>query len=157
MKPDDVPEAARDLMDEYAERIDSNRLEEWLDLFADEARYQIIPRENVEQNLPISIMLCTNKRMLIDRIMSLRNANEYNLHYDRHIIGRVRVKPKGEGTWRLDANYAVYQTTLEGRSSLFSVGQYCDTVRLDGDRLLFTEKLVIVDSFAVPTLLATPL
>ena len=88
--------------------------------------------------------------------LPLRQANEYNLHYDRHMISNVRIRPKDEGLWRIDANYAVFQTNLEGRSTLFSVGRYQDSVRQDGGTLRFVEKLVIMDTFAVPTLLATP-
>jgi hypothetical protein len=80
-----VREAAEELMSDYAELIDADRLEEWLELFTEDAVYQVLPRENVEQNLPVSLMLCTNKNMLRDRVVSLRNANEYNLHYDRHL------------------------------------------------------------------------
>ena len=152
-----IAEAAAELMDEYVERIDSDRLEEWLDLFTEDASYQVLPRENLEQGLPASLMLCTSKNMLRDRIVSLRNANLYNPHYDRHLVSGVRVKPDSEGVWQLTANYAVYQSTLEGQSRLFSVGAYRDQVRMEGARLLFSKKLVIVDTFAVPSMLATPL
>jgi hypothetical protein len=37
------------------------------------------------------------------------------------------------------------------------VGRYRDRVRWDGERLVLVEKLVVMDTFAVPTLLATPL
>jgi anthranilate 1,2-dioxygenase small subunit len=157
MNPAHVHAAATELMHEYAERIDSDRLEEWIDLFTDDAQYRIIPRENVEQNLPAPIILCTNKNMLRDRIVSLRNANAYNFHYDRHFISNIRVSPASEGVWQVRANYASYQTTLDGQSRLFSIGRYRDKVRMEGDQLLFSEKLVIVDTFSVPTLLATPL
>jgi anthranilate 1,2-dioxygenase small subunit len=157
MNPSAVREMANDLMDEYAERIDANRLEEWLDLFTEDATYQIIPRENFDRGLPVSIMLCTNKNMLRDRIVSLREANEYNLHYDRHIVGNVRVREHHEGCWRLEANYAVFQINLEGQARLFAVGRYFDEVRYEGARLLFCKKQAVLDAFSVPTLLATPL
>jgi anthranilate 1,2-dioxygenase small subunit len=157
MNLSDLRDMANDLMDEYAERLDSNRLEEWLDLFTEDAAYQIIPRENFDRGLPVSIMLCTNKNMLRDRIVSLREANEYNLHYDRHIVGNVRVKERQGETWRLEANYAVFQINLEGQARLFAVGRYLDEVRLEGGRLLFCKKQAVLDAFSVPTLLATPL
>jgi anthranilate 1,2-dioxygenase small subunit len=150
-------EAAQELMDDYASLIDADRLEDWLDLFTEDASYRAMPRENVEQNLPLPLMLCTNKNMLRDRIVSLRQANEFNPHYDRHLISNVRIRLSSEGVWRLDANYAVFQTSLEGRSHLFNVGCYRDSVREEGGRLRISEKLVIMDTFAVPTLLATPL
>lgn len=157
MNPAQVHAAVTELMSEYAECIDSDRLEEWTELFTEDAKYLIIPRENVEQNLPAPIILCTSRNMLRDRIVSLRSANEYNLHYDRHIVSHPRVKPLGDNVWSVEANYAVYQTNMEGVSKLFSVGRYQDKVRLQGDRFLFSEKNIIVDSFSIPTLLATPL
>ena len=144
------------LLDEYLDCIDSDRLEEWLELFTDDATYQVLPRENAEQNLPASLILCTSRKMLRDRIVSLRNANEYNPHYDRHFVSNVRVRPDGDG-WHLSANYVVYQTSHEGQSRLFSVGGYQDQVVRDGGQLRFRRKLVIVDTFAVPSMLATPL
>jgi anthranilate 1,2-dioxygenase small subunit len=157
MNLSEVREAANDLMTEYVERIDGDRLEEWLDLFTEDASYTVIPRENVEQNLPAAIILCPNKNVLRDRISSLRNANEFNLHYDRHLVSGIRVRPHAENVWYLEANYAVFQTTLEGQTKLFSVGRYRDKIRLDAGNLLFCEKYVVVDTFSIPTLLATPL
>jgi anthranilate 1,2-dioxygenase small subunit len=157
MKDASITEQAAELMDEYVELIDADRLEEWIELFTEEATYQVLPRENLEQKLPASLMLCTSKNMLRDRIVSLRNANLYNPHYDRHLVSAVRVKAQSEGVWQMTANYAVYQTTLEGHSHLFSVGGYRDKLRMDGGRLRFSEKLVIVDTYAVSSMLATPL
>lgn len=162
MSPDRVSRAgmrelAQQLMDEYAERIDDDRVEAWIDLFAEDGRYRVLPKENFDLDLPVCLMLCTNKDMIRDRVVALRNANEYNLHHDRHLVGNVRVKPAADGLWQLDANYAVFQTDLEGHSRLFSVGRYRHGVRLEGDALRLVDALVIVDTFAVPTLLATPL
>jgi len=149
-------EAGVDLLDEYAARIDDDRLEEWLDLFAEDCCYRIVPRENHDQDLPLPIVLCPNKNVLRDRIVSLRHANKFNLHYDRHMISGVRASAEGDGV-RIEANFVVYQTSLEGESQLFAVGRYRDRARAERGRLLFVEKLVILDSFAVPHLIATPL
>ncbi|HEX2199229.1 MAG TPA: aromatic-ring-hydroxylating dioxygenase subunit beta [Burkholderiales bacterium] len=150
-------EAIRELLDEYAERIDAERYEDWLELFTEDSVYQVIPRENVEQNLPASLIYCNSKNVLRDRIVSLLNANEYNPHYDRHMISGVRIVEQDEGLWQVSANYAVFQTSHEGQSRLFSVGRYADKIVRQNDRLLFREKRVIVDNFSVPSMLATPL
>lgn len=148
---------ANELMADYADLIDADRLEDWLGLFTEDARYDVVPRENVEQGLQVSLMVCANKAQLRDRIAALRNANEYNLHYDRHLVSSVRVRPAADGTLEIGANYAVFQTNLEGQSRLFSVGRYQDRARLENGRLLLCDKKVIVDTYSVPTLLATPL
>jgi anthranilate 1,2-dioxygenase small subunit len=157
ISPVALRDAAEDLMTEYAELIDSDRLEEWLRLFAEESVYQILSRENEDLGLPAPLMLCANKNMLRDRVVALRNANEYNIHYDRHLISGVRIRPAQGRLYNLHASYVVYQTSQEGQSSLFSVGRYRDKVRLEGGKLVFVEKTVIVDTFSVTPLLATPL
>lgn len=157
MNSAEAKEAAAELLNEYVDRIDSDRLEDWLELFTEDAIYTIIPRENVEQNLPAALIDCPNKNVLRDRIVSLRNANEYNLHYDRHMVSAIRVRPDGAGEWTLEANYVVYQTTLEGQSKLFGIGRYIDRLRNVNGSLLFCKKYIILDTFSVPTLLATPL
>jgi anthranilate 1,2-dioxygenase small subunit len=152
-----IREEIRDLLDEYADCIDAERYDDWLKLFTEDSLYQIIPRENVEQNLPASLVYCTSKNLLRDRITSLLNANEYNPHYDRHIISGVRITEERDGSWRVAANYAVFQTNVEGQSRVFSVGRYADQVVRQDGRLLFKEKRVMVDTYSVPSMLATPI
>ena len=153
----DAKEACSDLLAEYAYLIDADRLEVWLDLFADECTYQIVPRENYVRGLPLQLMLCENKNMLRDRVISLRQANIYNIHVDRHLISAIRYCGEDNGVHTVEANYAVFQTNQDGQSRLFSVGRYLDTVVDDDGTFKFKDKLVIADTASVPTLLATPL
>jgi len=153
----DRREQAVELLFEYVARLDADRLEDWLDLFAEDASYQVVPRENVEQGLPASVILCTNKNMLRDRIVSLREANEYNLHYGRHLVSAPRVSALGADRVRLRATYSVFQTDLEGNSRLFAVGEYDDEIAFAGGTPLFAKKYVVLDSYCVPNLLAVPL
>ena len=146
-----------DLLAEYGFLIDSDRLEEWLELFVEDCVYRIVPRENHVRGLPLALMLCENKNMLRDRVRALRSANIYNIHVDRHLISGTRYRGEVEGVHLVEAGYAVFQTDQDGRSRLFSVGQYQDRVVFEGGAPRFKEKLVIADTAAVPTLLATPL
>jgi anthranilate 1,2-dioxygenase small subunit len=56
-------------------------------LFAAVCRYQIIPREKADLGMPAGLIFCDSRAMLEDRIMALREANKYNIHWDRHVIG----------------------------------------------------------------------
>ena len=152
-----IEKAADDLMATYADCIDDGRFADWLELFTEDASYKVVARDNLDRGLPASMVLCTNKNMIRDRIAALLGATKYNFHYDRHVVGQLRVRPRADNEWEARGSYAVFQTTHEGRSSLFSVGRYDDRVRMEGDRLLFCEKTVVVDTFAIPGLLATPL
>lgn len=151
-------EAIQDLMVEYGMLLDEDRLEDWLELFAETCSYTVISRENVEQNLPQVLMLCDNKDMLRDRISAYREVNEYNFHSDCHIIGGLRFQgPNMHDLWRIEASYSLFQTDVEGVSRLFSVGRYDNIVLFEGGRPRLQAVRVIVDTAAIPTLLATPI
>ena len=78
-------------------------------------------------------------------------------HYDRHLLSCVRHLGEKDGIHHVEAAFAVYQTSTEGVTRLFSVGKYVDRIVRRGDRFLFADKTVVVDTAAVPTLLATPI
>lgn len=145
------------LLAEYGWLIDEGRFDDWLDLFAEDCVYKVVPRENLAFGLPGCLMLCESKDMLRDRVMALREANKFNIHVPRHMIGLPRVTRGPADVLAVEAAYTVYQSDQEGESRLYSVGCYLDRVSTAGGVLRFKEKLVIVDSFAIPSLLATPL
>jgi anthranilate 1,2-dioxygenase small subunit len=155
--PDVIRHAASDLMAEYGLLIDEDRLEDWVELFAEDCDYKVVTRENVEQGLPNILIWCDNKDMLRDRIASYRDVNEYNLHWDRHIIGLPRFCGEAAGVWTLEASYSLFQTDLEGASRLFSAGRYRIEFRMDGEAARIKTATVIADTGLIPTLLASPI
>ena len=146
--------AVHDLLAEYGALIDLAKFDEWLDLFAEECRYQVLPRENFDRGLPAALVYCDSRAMLEDRIRALREANKYNIHIDRHVIGLPRIFDNG---LEVEAPFAVYQTDQEGETRLFATGLYRDRLEISGLRLQIRDKLILLDTFAVPSLLATPL
>jgi anthranilate 1,2-dioxygenase small subunit len=157
MVPTQVREALADLMGEYALLIDEDRLEDWVELFDEACDYRVVTRENVEQNLPNVLMWCDNKDMLRDRVESYRHVNEYNLHYDRHVLGPLRFTERKGSAWCFELSYSLFQTELEGASRLFSVGRYCVQARVEGSVARLKSVTVIADTGLVPSLLATPI
>ena len=143
-----------DLIAEYGALIDMAKFDEWLYLFAEECRYQIVPRENFDRGLPAALVFCDSRAMLEDRIRALREANKYNIHTDRHVIGLPRIV--GDGLI-VEAPFAVFQTDQEGETRLFATGLYRDRLQILGRGLKIRDKLILLDTFAVPSLLATPL
>jgi anthranilate 1,2-dioxygenase small subunit len=137
--------------------IDDGLFDEWLDCFEDSSRYVVIPRENRIRGLPGGLMHCENKARLTDRITSLRHANKVNPHFDRHIMGGSLITSVHEQVVSAQSNFLVVQTDLSGASKLFCAGCYEDKIALRGDREKLVERYVVVDTFSVPTMLATPL
>jgi anthranilate 1,2-dioxygenase small subunit len=149
--------AVHALLAEYGALLDFGKYDEWLGLFAATCRYSVMPRENYDSGLPVALILCDSRAMLEDRIEALRAANKYNIHTDRHIIGLPRIVAAREGGLDIEAPFAVYQTDQEGETRLFATGLYRDRLDGAGTALHIADKLVLLDTSAVPTLLATPL
>ena len=149
--------ALYDLYAAYGALVDAGDWNAWLDLFAAVCTYQIIPRENADMGMPVGLIFCDSRAMLEDRIMALREANKYNIHWDRHVIGLPRVLGDARAEILVEAAFAVFQSDQEGGTRLFATGVYRDRIIADDKGLKFREKTVLLDTFAVPSLLATPL
>ena len=149
--------AVHDLLAEYGALLDGAKYDEWLGLFAQECRYYVMPRENHDRGLPAALIFCDSRAVLEDRIRALREANKYNIHIDRHLIGLPRLLSPESEQLVVEAPFAVFQTDQEGSTRLFATGLYRDRLELAGGGLKIRDKLVLLDTFAVPTLLATPL
>ena len=145
-----------DLLTRSALLIDRDDLDGWLDCFEDESRYIVMPRDNRERGWPAALIHCDNKDRLRDRIVCLRHANKFNPHYDRHIVSAGHISAVADGIASVVSSFMVVQTTLTGVSTLFCAGGYEDRVRITGPAAKFVERIAVVDSFSVPTLLATP-
>jgi anthranilate 1,2-dioxygenase small subunit len=149
--------AVYDLFAEYGGLLDEARYDAWLGLFAAECQYHVVSRENYDRGLPAALIFCDSRAMLEDRIMALREANKYNIHTDRHLIGLPRLTV-GEGVGlAVEVPFTVFQTDQEGETRLFAAGLYRDRLIGAGKGLRIRDKLVLLDTFAIPTLLATPL
>lgn len=147
-----------ELQTAYVHCLDDDRLEDWPEFFSpDGCRYEIISRENADQNLPVAIMLCDSIGMMQDRVVALRNANIYAKHFYRHLVGSMRITGEHDGVVEAVSNYAVFQTMQDGETHVFQVGRYFDTVVWIGDEPKFRSKRVVFDTARVRTLLATPI
>jgi anthranilate 1,2-dioxygenase small subunit len=149
--------AAYSLLAQYGFLADAGKYEEWLDLFSSRCAYYVKPRENHELGLPAALIYCDSRAMLEDRIHALRIACKYNIHTDRHLIGLPRIVSRGPDGISIEAPFAVYQTEQEGDTRLFATGLYHDRLERSGEHFKISEKMVLLDSFAIPSLLATPL
>src|SRR5215813_5181259 len=128
----ELRDAVEELLHAYVQCIDDDRLEEWPDFFTEECLYQIVPRENADQGLPIAIMYCDSRGMLQDRVVAHRKANLFAPHVYRHLVSAIRVTSQDAGTVVARSNYAVFRTSLDpvhyGTTEVFSVGEYQDTI-----------------------------
>ncbi len=157
MNDRDVLDAIEQLNKAYARCLDDDRLEAWPEFFLEDGRYKIQSRENLRAGLYGYVLYFENQAMMRDRVTSLRVANYYNIHIDRHLITNIDVIGEHDGCYAARANYCVIQTDAEGHSAVFSAGEYVDEVVFTDAMPRFRERLVVLDTSNIQGLLAVPL
>jgi len=145
------------LLARYVHALDDGRLEEWPEFFADDGRYRITTAENFERGLPLPIIYADSRAMLRDRVSALRHANIYEAQRYRHVVSSVLVERIDARTTQATSNFQVVRVMHTGETTLFASGRYLDRIRLNGKLPQFEEKIVVLDSRSVDTLLAIPL
>lgn len=145
------------LFADYVHCIDDHRLEEWPDFFTDDGRYQVITRENHELGLPVGLIYCNGKGMLRDRISALRRANIFEPHVYRHMFSAVKPIATNDGEIEVTSNFTVTRTMENGSMSVFACGRYADRIVEENEGFKFVERVVILDSRSVDTLLVIPI
>ena len=156
-----------ELYADYVGCLDADELERWPDFFVDEARYRITSAENYEAGLPLGLIYATSRNMLKDRVAALREANIYEPQRYRHLVSAIRImKDEGEAIVTT-ANFLIVRTMQDGDMTVFAAGRYLDTLRHETGRhetgrheaggWKFADKLVVLDSRQIDTLLAIPM
>jgi len=141
----------------YVRCIDSNALESWPDFFTDNCLYKVTTAENEKNGFEAGIIYADSRNMLIDRIVSLRQANVYEKQSYRHILGLPTILKNGGAEAECETPFIVARVMHDGETDLFATGRYLDTCRLAGNDIKFARKIVVCDSSRIDTLLAIPL
>jgi len=147
----------QELIGDYAERIDEDRLEEWPDLFAEECKYLVIARSNYEAGMRQGVLYAATRGMLLDRVFSIRRANLFEPHRYRHVVGPIRLKSVEDGTAVVHSHFIVARIMHDGTTTLFATGRYLDRIDVTAEPYRFRERIVLLDSEKIDTLLAIPL
>jgi anthranilate 1,2-dioxygenase small subunit len=150
-------EKIQHLLRDYCHALDDGEVDRWSSFFQDDATYQITTRENLARGYPLGIVLCEGRGMMDDRIKALKTANIFESHTYCHITGPLAVIEQMEDRWEVRSNFALYRTMYTGEVSLFATGKYLDVVDTSGAQASFAERIVVVDSRRIDTLLVYPI
>lgn len=147
------------LLSRYVHAIDDDRLEDWPGFFMEAGRYRVTTAENFERGLPLCIIFADSRAMLADRVSALRHANIYEAQRYRHNVSSTIVERVDAKSARATSNFQVVRIMHTGESMLFASGRYLDRIRLNGQdgQAMFEERIVVLDSRAMDTLLAIPI
>jgi len=142
---------------EYAAVLDAGRIEEWPRFFAEDAIYRITGRENFDAGLPVGLVYCEGMGMLQDRALAIAKTTMFAPRYLLHQVSNTRVLGKvSSGEIRATANYALFETLVDEKTTLQQVGRYHDRfLRVDG-ALRLKERVCVYDSLIIDTALVFP-
>lgn len=154
---DNIRTRAHDLYARYAECLDDGDGEVWPTLFTENGRYRVATRENHDAGLPLSLIYCDGRGMMMDRIAAMRSANIYEPHTYCHMTSGLRLTEHNGRAFKARCNFTVLRTIAERETTIFAAGRCFDTIERVGEELLFRERLIVLDSRQIDTLLVLPL
>jgi anthranilate 1,2-dioxygenase small subunit len=145
------------LQERYVRVLDTDRLEEWPELFTEDGVYEIGPEGN-DDDVPLgSIMHCCGRRMLRDHVASLRRADVFEPHRYRHMTSGLDITQLDADTIEMQSNYMVVQTARDGEFRVYQAGRYFDRAVRTVDGWRYQRKRAIYDASGVYTFLAVPI
>jgi len=151
-------ERIEDLLCDYAHALDDGQIDRWPGFFTETCVYHVTTREGHEAGLPIGIMRCVGRGMMLDRVKAFHTANIFEPHCCNHVLGRASMAlGPAPDTFACRSNFHVFRIMQDGRTDLFATGRYMDTIVLDGSAAKFEQRIVVLDSRQVDILLVLPL
>lgn len=142
---------------DYADALDTGDLEAWPRFFTEDAFYRIRSREDAEAGLPVGLVYCEGRAMILDRAYAVIHVLMYEPRYYRHMITNTRVlSVAADGIIAARSNYLLLETILDQDTRILQAGQYVDEFRREGDKLLLRSRDCVYDSLIVQTAIVTP-
>ena len=136
-----------DLLFEEAELLDDWRLDQWLALYTDDARYVVPPTDDRDADASSSLMLIDDDRMRmgarVDRLNSRKAHREYPHSNLRHLVSNVRLESQNGDELTVRASFAVYRSRA-GRDMCY-FGRYRYVLVIVDGELFIRSKRVELD------------
>lgn len=131
---------------EYCNSLDSGRVMEWPDYFTADALYRITAKENAEGGMPVGLVYCEGRGMLRDRAKAVAETLMYAPRHLLHSVTNTRVISSADGRIMAQSNYLLYQTLVEGPTTLLQAGRYFDTFVREAGRLKLRARECVYDT-----------
>lgn len=149
-------EAVAELIASYSYAIDDGDIDRWPGFFAARGVYHVTTRENHDAGLPIGLMRCDGRGMMVDRMKALRDANIFEPHSYNHVVSQPLITSRGPASVSVRTNFHVVRIMEDGRIDLFATGKYLDKIVVEEGQARFSERIVVLDSRCVDVLLVLP-
>ncbi len=146
-----------------ARLLSERRLEEWLDLFTDDARYWMPARVTVDGQ-PDAVaadgemaFFDDDKAFMSARVERLRSSlahAEQPPSRMRYFVSNVEIEEPGGGELDVRCNLLAYQSRLERTEAMY-VGRREDRLRPDGASWRIALRKIVLDQTLVPRTMST--
>jgi len=107
---------------EYCAALDANDIERWPDFFAQDATYRITSRENALLDMPVGLIYCEGRDMIVDRALAVAHSQMFAPRHMLHVLGITRVLGETETTITAQTPFLLMQTLIEGPSTVHLAG-----------------------------------
>ena len=142
-------QAVQEHLYKVCEAIDNFDCEAWVDCFADDCRYRMIPRDNYDRSLPLCL-IDDDRAGLLQRVKLITELWQYRPFRETRQLANVQVSSPNEESATAKATLTVYRTTADGESSVHMVARTEDSlVQVPSRGWKIKERLVILESFKV--------
>lgn len=143
----DLLSRLRGFYDAGASLLDAMRLEDWAGLFAEDARYRLISRENYDSGLPHATIYCQGIAMIRDRVSSIRQAVIYEDRHLRRMIGGVVIDGREGNMISAHASVMVIESFIDKLPEISMIGRYVDRLIDDGGNLVIHSRDCVFDNY----------
>jgi p-cumate 2,3-dioxygenase subunit beta len=162
MKRDAPPAAAEvtraqveDFLYREASLLDEWRLDDWLGLLTDDARYQVPSNDRPDADPSSALFTIADDISRIRaRVTRLKDRNAHAEHppsRTRRMISNVRIVSREGGELRVEANFVVYRFRRDERIREY-VGRYRYGLRVEAGVLKIARREALIDAMELGSL-----
>ena len=148
-------DAVRALYADYMEVLDDERLAEWPDFFTEDCHYQIIPRENYDNQFQLCTIQADGKKMLVDRVQGIMRTQRFGPRRCRRFYSGLKVTKSEAGLIHVRQNILVMQSLIDEPSQVLLCGAAYDQLDAQG-ALRFKQRIVVSDTDTIDNALIFP-
>jgi len=144
-----------DFLYEEAALLDAWRLDDWLGLLADDARYWIPPNDSPDRDPTDTLFIIADDiRRIRERVKRLKDRNahaEYPRSRTRRVISNVRIVARRASEIDVESGFVVYRFRKDENIREF-VGGYRHTLRIVDGRLRIAHRVAVIDAMELGSL-----
>ena len=158
MSDNEIAQCLDALQARYIRALDGRDMAAWVDCFDAEASYVCIAGENVDQGLPLALMMDDSRARILDRANYVTKVwdGTFEDYKTRHFVQRLALREAQAGLVEVESNFMVAYTGESGGSGVLAAGLYRDLVAVRDGQAKFRSRQAVLDTVSTPRYLVYP-